>query len=97
MIEDPQRAFPSWRDCGVIEGRSAVEADQRGAIDGAGDDMAGAAAQNSEHQQNHEAGNAEEKADSVSDAVDDFFKREARACHVNGYINIVSLCVARRK
>ena len=30
--------------------------------------MAGAAAQNSEYQQNREAGNAEEKADSVSDA-----------------------------
>ena len=48
-------------------------------------------------QQNHEAGNAEEKADSMGDAIDDFFEREAWACHVNGYINIVSRCVARRK
>ena len=43
----------------MIESGSAVEANQRGAIDGAGNDMAGAAAQNGEHQQNHEAGNAE--------------------------------------
>lgn len=77
MIEDSQRALPSRRDRGVIEGGSAVEANQRGAIDGAGDDVAGAAAQDGEHQQNDEAGNAEEKADAMSDAVDDFFEREA--------------------
>lgn len=97
MIEDSQRALPSRRDCGVIEGGGAVEANQCGAIDGAGNDLAGAAAQDGERQQNQEAGNAEEQADSVGAAVDDFFDRKTWACHVQGDTTIVSLCVARRK
>ncbi len=56
----------------MIERRGRVDANQSASVHSAADDLQGATAQNGEHQQNNETGDAENQADSVRDAVGQF-------------------------
>jgi hypothetical protein len=56
----------------VVKRRSGVDANESGSIHGAADDLQGAATQNGEHQQYNEAGDAENQADSMRNAVRQF-------------------------
>lgn len=73
VIEDLQSALRARRRQGVIERRSGVNANESASVYRAADDLQSAAAQNGEHQQHDETGDAEKQADSVRNAVGQFF------------------------
>jgi len=56
----------------VVEGRSGVEGDERGAVHAAPDDVPTATPQTGQDDENTQPGNAERQADAVGDAVGDF-------------------------
>ncbi len=73
MVEDLQSALGARRRQSVVERGSGVNANESAPVDSATDDLQGAAAQNGEHQQHDETGDAEKQADSVRNAVGQFF------------------------
>lgn len=69
MIKDAQGALESRHRHGMIQSGSGVQANQRAAVNRAGDDMPRSAAQRRKDQQNYKAYDAEPEADSMSDGV----------------------------
>ena len=87
VVEDAQGTFDARGNDRVIERGGGVQADQSNAIDGAGDDVPGSAAQRGQNEKYHEAGDAEQQPDAVGDGVGDFFDGMAKPGHESGAKN----------
>jgi len=73
MITQAENGFGAWQRDAVVESGSGVHEDLGRAVDAATDDVPDGAKQASESGEDGQAGNGEEDAETVGDAVGDFF------------------------
>lgn len=73
VIEDAEQGFGAWMADGMVEGRGQIKEDQGGAEDRTADDMPGGAVMGGEHDEDDQAGDGQERPQTVGDAVGDLF------------------------